>query len=773
MKNLFTKLTLLALFTFCLESYNIAAPVNSFISSVSPGINSVNAGRSENIVIYFSQDMDPATINSTGILVSGYESGMLTTNIVYNAASKTAIIDPTADFKTGELINVSINSIVKTNLNVNIDPVTYLFNVASPRGDGNFTSIPVSQSNLKPADILSGDFDNDGATDLMTFNKESHTAAFLKNNGSGVFNLNSSFIIDPEEIKSFSSADYDKDGDLDLAFVIGVYGLFDFKIFLNNGNGTFTGGFRDHIYTSGRVGTSQMKSFDIDNDGDIDLLPLSNDRFSGMVSILINNGNAEFIPPGRLIYPPVCSASYPIFGELNSFAIADVNNDGDLDALLASYHGEFDEGCNCTVECRTITIMSNNGHGIFSFYSSYDLPASNYGIICTGDFNNDGYADIMCKGLLMKNNGDGNFTFFPSSIYAGNGITGDFDSDGDLDIVTLEGNSIMLYKNIGDGTFSAPVNFGTGLSPVALCSGNFDADCDLDIATCNSESNDVTALFNSSGNLLSGPDLITANSENTLYTIQDRGGYWEILNHPPCNAVINGSNQNQTVYVNAGSNPGSFILYHHSLDDCGWQTGNKAVYVDDPLPVELSAFVSAVNGNNVKLNWTTVSEMNNSGFDIERRDARSETQDVWNKISFINGHGTTTSPNNFEFTDRNLPSGKYNYRLKQIDFNGNFNYHNLSDEVVIGVPDKFLLSQNYPNPFNPVTNLEFGISNLEFVSLKVYNSLGKEVVVLVNEIKPAGRYEVTFDGSNLASGVYYYKIAAGNFTAVKRMILLK
>jgi len=122
--------------------------------------------------------------------------------------------------------------------------------------------------------------------------------------------------------------------------------------------------------------------------------------------------------------------------------------------------------------------------------------------------------------------------------------------------------------------------------------------------------------------------------------------------------------------------------------------------------------------------------MNNSGFEIERRDVRSETQNVWNKISFINGHGTTASPNNYEFTDRNLSSGKYNYRLKQIYFNGNYEYYDLSDEVVIGVPDKFELSQNYPDPFNPSTNLEFGISDLEFVSLKVYDIEEKKLQFL-------------------------------------------
>jgi len=194
---------------------------------------------------------------------------------------------------------------------------------------------------------------------------------------------------------------------------------------------------------------------------------------------------------------------------------------------------------------------------------------------------------------------------------------------------------------------------------------------------------------------------------------------------------------------------------------------------DFPLPIELASFTSSVNNNNVNLNWTTASETNNSGFDIESRNGRSETQVVWNKIGFINGNGTTTSPNNYEFTDKNLASGKYNYRLKQIDFNGNYEYHNLSDEVVIGVPETYTISQNFPNPFNPDTKIEYSIPNTQYTILRVYNSLGKEVAILVSEIKPAGRYEVTFDGSNLSSGIYFYKIEAGNFSTVKRMILLK
>jgi len=194
---------------------------------------------------------------------------------------------------------------------------------------------------------------------------------------------------------------------------------------------------------------------------------------------------------------------------------------------------------------------------------------------------------------------------------------------------------------------------------------------------------------------------------------------------------------------------------------------------DFPLPVELASFSSSVNGRNVTLNWSTFSELNNSGFDIERINVISQKSDVWTKVGFINGHGTTNSMNHYSYNDRDLNIGKYNYRLKQIDLNGSFEYYNLSNEVVIGVPEIYSLSQNYPNPFNPVTHLGFGISNPGFVSLKVYDILGNEIKTLVNEIKPAGYYEVEFKGSDLSSGIYYYSMEAGSFIETKRMIFLK
>ena len=192
------------------------------------------------------------------------------------------------------------------------------------------------------------------------------------------------------------------------------------------------------------------------------------------------------------------------------------------------------------------------------------------------------------------------------------------------------------------------------------------------------------------------------------------------------------------------------------------------VSTDVPLPVELSSFVSTVSNNNVTLKWTTASELNNSGFDIER-----SVNGTWTKIGYAAGNGTSTVSNSYSFTDRNLASGSYSYRLKQIDFNGNFEYFNLSSEVNIGIPAQFELSQNYPNPFNPSTTINYNLPKDGKVSIRVFDMSGKEVAVLVNEAKTAGYYSINFNASALSSGVYYYSINADNFTSTKKMMLVK
>jgi len=206
-----------------------------------------------------------------------------------------------------------------------------------------------------------------------------------------------------------------------------------------------------------------------------------------------------------------------------------------------------------------------------------------------------------------------------------------------------------------------------------------------------------------------------------------------------------------------------------------FSTNNVAILLngDSPLPVELSSFTSNVNLNSVMLNWTTSLEQNNSGFEIQRSDNAATGNEVWKKIDFLNGTGNSNTQNNYVYEDKNLASGKYRYRLKQIDFNGNFEYHELSNEVVIGIPVSTELMQNYPNPFNPVTNILYRLSENSYVTLKVFDNSGREVRTLVNEHKEAGYYKAVFDGSGLASGIYFCKLAADNFNQTKKLSLVK
>jgi hypothetical protein len=189
------------------------------------------------------------------------------------------------------------------------------------------------------------------------------------------------------------------------------------------------------------------------------------------------------------------------------------------------------------------------------------------------------------------------------------------------------------------------------------------------------------------------------------------------------------------------------------------------------LPVELNSFSSAVLRNDVILNWSTSSELNNSGFDIER--ALADNIQNWEKVGYVKGNATSGLTNFYSFEDKGLNSGKYVYRLKQTDFNGNFEYFNLANEVFIGIPVDFNLKQNYPNPFNPSTKIDFDIPSDANASLKIYNSGGKEIQSLVNGFLNSGYYSIQFDASSLPSGVYYYRLESGNFTSTKKLVLLK
>ena len=191
--------------------------------------------------------------------------------------------------------------------------------------------------------------------------------------------------------------------------------------------------------------------------------------------------------------------------------------------------------------------------------------------------------------------------------------------------------------------------------------------------------------------------------------------------------------------------------------------------VQSTVPVELTSFNGDFSNNVVNLNWVTATEVNNYGFNVERK----INDESWQKITFINGHGNSNSPKNYSYTDSDTKvSGNYYYRLKQIDNDGTFKY---SKEILItsDLPEVFTLYQNYPNPFNPTTTIKYTIPQNDRVVIKIYNTAGQEISTLLNETQNAGTYSVQFDASTLPSGVYFYNMQSGSFSETKKMVVLK
>ncbi len=187
-----------------------------------------------------------------------------------------------------------------------------------------------------------------------------------------------------------------------------------------------------------------------------------------------------------------------------------------------------------------------------------------------------------------------------------------------------------------------------------------------------------------------------------------------------------------------------------------------------PVPVELISFTAKSNGEEVILNWSTATELNNLGFEVQRSSEGKE----FLTVGFVKGSGTSSEQHNYTFYDRNLNNGKYYYRLKQVDFNGSYEYSDVIEEEWRAF-NSYLLEQNYPNPFNPVTTIGYGIQEKSNVKITILNIIGEEVAVILNEEKEAGYHQVEFKASTFPSGVYFYQLRAGYFIETKKMILLR
>ena len=231
---------------------------------------------------------------------------------------------------------------------------------------------------------------------------------------------------------------------------------------------------------------------------------------------------------------------------------------------------------------------------------------------------------------------------------------------------------------------------------------------------------------------------------------------------------------------------GDFNAYYHTVNDLlihfnqpyflkmskvAIGTVAALAEMSEIVPVELLAFTASVNNSEVQLLWSTASELNNRGFEIERA---IDVENNFVTVAFVSGKGSSSEINYYSFSDKPDLNGVHNiyYRLKQIDFDGSFSYSNIVN-VTYDVPAVFVLNQNYPNPFNPSTMIAYFVPKESFVTIKVYDFLGREVETLVSENVTTGSYDVIFDSSDLPSGTYFCTMIADNFSDTKKMILLK
>ncbi len=278
----------------------------------------------------------------------------------------------------------------------------------------------------------------------------------------------------------------------------------------------------------------------------------------------------------------------------------------------------------------------------------------------------------------------------------------------------------------------------------------------------------VSTTFNN----FSGGDYVLATSTNSP---SNRISLNIVLSNPSGGTVVNNTFMDvATITFNTTNPTGSSGLTFSLLEffsplGVQWNNGVFTNLNTNPLPVELTSFTATTNQNKINLKWITKTETNNSGFNIERRINEGE----WNEIGFVEGNGNSNSPKEYNYTDKDLFAGgsKFQYRLKQIDSDGKFEYSDVVEVEIL--PAEFELSQNYPNPFNPSTTIRFALPKDTQLKINIYNMLGQLIQTIADGTYEAGYYKINFDASNLASGMYIYRIESDAFVQVKKMVLLK
>jgi minor extracellular serine protease Vpr len=272
---------------------------------------------------------------------------------------------------------------------------------------------------------------------------------------------------------------------------------------------------------------------------------------------------------------------------------------------------------------------------------------------------------------------------------------------------------------------------------------------------------------------------------------------WNFIDMTPAHAAIDsGSQYHLVVYFTSGTatqvlcDVGSVDARSSVNTGSGWSaftSGDFRLRVETMtdltgLPVQLASLTATAGGQDVFLSWLTATEVDNYGFEVERRQLSNLQSAIsnlqWFKVGFVAGNGTCSTPHTYQFADRGLEPGRYAYRLKQMNTDGSFTY-SFAAEVTVGPPIVFALDQNFPNPFNSTTTIRYALPEPSHVKITVFDVLGRTVAVLVDEGQGAGNQQLRWDAT-VSSGVYLYRIDATGlaapgrrFTELRKMVVVK
>jgi hypothetical protein len=638
------------------------------------------------------------------------------------------------------------------------------FQISLSSGNGYTTQITLPQSGGSvPTTTIYARF---SPTQVQAYSGNiTHTSsgATTKNvavSGTGIFEQFielTSIDITPVNKSSVVWADLDNDGYLDL-FITGV-GLNKIsRVYKNNGNNTFTN--LTQIVLDG-VENGAIDLADYDHDGYLDIL-LTGLADSGPISkIYRNNGNNTFSEQIDIVLMPV-SESRAKWG--------DYDNDGKIDILMTG-----NEDGNAISK-----IYKNNGNNIFTEQSQISLTGVMSGSIDWGDYDNDGYLDILLTGStstaskIYHNNGNNTFNEqtqinLPSN-FQNTAAWFDFDNDGDLDLIIAS----KIYINDGNGFSQQSFNIIEGVYGFSSF-GDFDNDGDLDFAISG-----WTSGFNFFTKIYQNQTTIFTEFETNLTGVAFSSGAWaDIDNDGDSDLFISGWSLSLNVSIAK--------LYRNN---------NPVANTPPTVPTNLN---SSVNGQDVTFSWnkSTDIETPQNGLTYNLRigttpggiDVISPMSDLVTGKRRIVRRGNTEHNN--QWTIKGLAPGTYYWSVQAIDncFAGSpfanektftISTTDVEFDSTLKSPIIYQLLNNYPNPFNPSTRIEFGIPEESANTLKVYDITGEEVsTLLVNETLPAGRYSYNFEADNLPSGVYIYVLLSNSntsdktFKSVKKMILLK